>query len=96
MEFRSFCLVVVGDGQLGGFVDAASVFGAGGLQDGDDAVHSFDEVADLGCGHALAGGEFAEPEFGGFAAVDGLADPACNLWMPDTESWLVRRRFGFC
>jgi len=63
--------VVVGDGELGGFVDLAPVFGAGGLEDGDDALHPFDEFADLGGGHAFAGGHLAEAEFGGLASVEG-------------------------
>ncbi len=39
-------------------------------------MHAFDEVANLCGGHAFAGGELAEAEFGGFAAVLGLSDPA--------------------
>jgi hypothetical protein len=45
VEFRSFSFVVVGDGELGGFLDTASVLAAGGLQDGDDALHAFDKIA---------------------------------------------------
>jgi hypothetical protein len=39
--------VVVGDGELGGFVDAAAIFGACRLQNCSDAVHPFDEVDDF-------------------------------------------------
>ena len=76
------------------------------LEDGDDAVHAFDEFADLGGVHSFAGGHLAEPKFGGFAAVLGLGDPLgdalagrcleCCLWVPETPSWLVMRRFGIC
>jgi microsomal dipeptidase-like Zn-dependent dipeptidase len=48
------------------------------LQDGDDALHAFDEFADLCGGHAIAGGRLAEPEFGGFAAVESFGDPVRN------------------